>query len=241
MRALSLLFSLLGGVLLLSSLLTLFFFPLNSPLLWGKVIVGGLLLIVGLATDFSQLRRSLSQGRSLFVLSTVVTALGLALILAAAYALLDMHAIEFDLTRDRIYTLSAQTQKVLDEIDDDVQISAFYVKQAPQREVLAHMVRRYRERNPHLKLRPTDPDLHPELLQKYQIGKDSPNVIVERKQPVPNRTNQRLVRATGQVSTSNRTCKQRVSNEDDLLLREQQATTARRVPGGEEHGHDRRA
>lgn len=182
MRALTLLFALLGGVLLLSSLLTLFFFPLDSPLLWGKLVVGLVLLVLGLVFNFKELRHSLSQGRALFLLSTVVSGLALAVVLAAAYALLDQHNIEIDLTRDHVYTLSAQTKQVLKEIDEEVLISAFYVKQAPQRDVLSHMLHRYQALNPRLKLRLIDPDLHPELLQKYKIGKDSPHVIVERGQ-----------------------------------------------------------
>ena len=182
MPALTLLFALLGGVLLLSSLLTVFFFPLNSPLLWGKVVVGLLLLGIGLGLNFKQLRRSLSQGRALFLLSTVVSALALAIVLAASYALIDRQNIEIDLTRDHVYTLSAQTKQVLKEIDAEVLISAFYVKQAPQREILSHMMQRYQALNPKMKLRLIDPDMHPELLQKYKIGKDSPHVIVERGQ-----------------------------------------------------------
>lgn len=180
MRAISVVLALLGSVLLLSSVLTLFFFPPNSPLLWGKVLLGLVMLAIALILDWRKLSQSLRQGRALFILSTVLSAIAIAVGLGAGYVLIERQNFSFDLTRDRVYTLSPQTKKVLDDIDTPVQISAFFAKQDPQREILSHMVRRYQALNPYLQMRLLDPDLQPDLVKKYNLGKDSPRIIVER-------------------------------------------------------------
>ncbi|MFH1810722.1 MAG: Gldg family protein [Pseudomonadota bacterium] len=178
MRIASVLLGVVGGVVLLSCLLTIFLFPPDSMLLWGKVTVGTLMLVAALVLDRGALRRLALHRGTAFTGTTVLYAVGWLAVLVALNVLAREHKVEVDLTRDRVYTLSEQTQKLLRELDSDVEILAFFGSSEPETQVLEHMIGRYRLLNSHLHFERVDPALRPDLVETYKITEESPRVLV---------------------------------------------------------------
>ena len=96
----------------------------------------------------------------------VLAAVGVAVLANVALTLNDAH---FDLTREKIYTPSAQAMKVVDDLKEPVRLTYFYRSQDPEgrrvREVLGVMARR----NPLLDVRVADPDKEPTLARAFGV------------------------------------------------------------------------
>jgi hypothetical protein len=101
-----------------------------------------------------------------FHAAIVVAAVGVAVLANVALTLNDAH---FDLTREKIYTPSAQAMKVVDDLTQPVRLTYFYRSQDPEgrriREVLGVMARR----NLLLEVRVADPDKEPTLARAFGV------------------------------------------------------------------------
>jgi len=100
----------------------------------------------------------------------------------------------WDLTESKSYTLSEQTRKVLDSIDQPVSIKAFFATAAPEQPKVKDLLDTYVYYNPKITAEFIDPDRQPEVAKQYEIRAYG-TIILEgygKKQPLPTATEEGL-------------------------------------------------
>lgn len=75
----------------------------------------------------------------------------------------------WDLTKNKRYTLSQQTKKILKKIDQDVTIRGFYSKDAPELAEAKNLLKEYSTVNKKLKVEFIDPDEKPVIAKQYGV------------------------------------------------------------------------
>ncbi len=109
-------------------------------------------------------KRSLKYGSNITLQIIVVLA-----IVAMLAFITTRHHIRFDWTKNKLYSLSDQTKKVLDHLNKDVKLIAFF-KSSEQRNA-RDLLDEYNYRSSHLTYQFVDPDERPEIAKQYGIRK----------------------------------------------------------------------
>lgn len=111
-----------------------------------------------------------------WIRGTNATVLSLAVIGIFIVATIFLHSltgIQWDLTKDKQYTLSEQTLSMLKKLDKDVKITAFTGVQQQGDDVMNRhvidLLKEYEKRNSHIKLEEIDPIREPSKAAQYQI------------------------------------------------------------------------
>jgi ABC-type uncharacterized transport system len=99
------------------------------------------------------------------------TAIVLAVVVVAAVAnvALVRHDVHFDLTRERIFTPSAQALNVVGALRQDVKLTYFYQAQDAAGKRARDMVEVLGRRSPHLRVRTVDPDKQPTVADTFGV------------------------------------------------------------------------
>ena len=168
-----------GMVSLLSAPLTLFLW--DWQLTWvvvAKLLFGLLLIAFWLSTNFRGIRKTF-QGRSAFyggftVLFTVMALTGVVIVNYAAHK----YPWSKDLTEQKIYSLSDQTNKILEGLEDDVEVTAFYGPKEREYGLLLNFFERYRYGSNHFVYEFIDPVVRQDLVEKHKIHQNGPRIIV---------------------------------------------------------------
>ena len=123
---------LLGTVALFSGLFSGFFITgrFGDPWVWGQLVVAGLGIAAYVATNVGTLSENFSGRGSMFLISSVVSAVVLAGALGAVNYIVVKKPRTWDLTKDQIFTLSDQTIGTLKALAEDVKVLAFYASPA---------------------------------------------------------------------------------------------------------------
>lgn len=182
----------LGGVLLASTAVTLLFsVELSSGgrlttagfLVVGKAILGLAAVMAGFAVGEAGGAKRFFTGRAAhFGFFTVVSALLVALLLAVANWAAWKKPKTWDLTKNRIFTLSDDTLKTLAALKEDVDAVAFYGPGEPAYAEAQELLRRYAGRSPHFKYRLVDPWRSPEEVKRFGITEGGPRIVLSRGQ-----------------------------------------------------------
>jgi ABC-type uncharacterized transport system involved in gliding motility auxiliary subunit len=107
----------------------------------------------------------------------------------------------FDLTRNQRYTLAPQTLSVLDNLDADVTVTAFFRRASSEREVALDLLDLYTRRNPRVSVDVVDPDRQPHIATEKGASYDQ--VVFEsgdRHRVVDRMTEEQFTNALVQVS-----------------------------------------
>jgi gliding motility-associatede transport system auxiliary component len=104
------------------------------------------------------------------------------LVLVAALAGVNYIAVKkpksWDLTRDRIFTLSDQTTGVLKGLKEPVKVQAFYAGSEPEYLELDSRLRQYKAQTDKLTVEFVDPFKHPGRVKELNISQSGPRLIV---------------------------------------------------------------
>jgi hypothetical protein len=170
-----------GLLLLLSSPFTLLLTS-GSPLVAGVKVVAGLVMVGAyLATHLEQFGQ-LATRRSSFFFAT--TALTVALVLVALVAInfiAHKKNKRWDLTAQKLFTLSPQTVGMLRELPEKVRAIGFIPRRHPEYEGLREILERYRAEAPErFEYAFKDPMRNPELAAKYQVREGQTTVVLVR-------------------------------------------------------------
>ncbi|HYV65499.1 MAG TPA: GldG family protein [Myxococcales bacterium] len=172
---------LFGAVALLSALFCWFFIAgrFSHPAVWIQLALGVAALAAYLVTNLDSLGTQLG-GRGTFY--GVVSAATAAIVLAAL-AGLNYIAVKkpktWDLTKEKLYTLSDQTDGVLKGLKSEVRVVAFYAPNEPEFSELDQRLRQYRQRTDKLKVEMLDPTKHVKEVKEFNISQGGPRVIVK--------------------------------------------------------------
>ena len=88
---------------------------------------------------------------------------------ALADLALSLHDAHIDLTREEVFTPSAQALEVVDRLNRPVQLTYFYQGQDPNGRRAADMMEIMERRNPLLKVRTVDPDKQPTVAENFGV------------------------------------------------------------------------
>jgi ABC-type uncharacterized transport system involved in gliding motility auxiliary subunit len=134
----------------------------------GILIAGGLLVIVGIAANFSQIMATLGKRSTKYLANYVISLILVIAIVAGLNYIGQKHPKRFDMTAVGTYTLAPQTVQVLHKLKMDVYIKAFFPggDYAPLKELLAE----FRTESGHIHSEFIDPDKWPDAAKQYEVA-----------------------------------------------------------------------
>jgi ABC-type uncharacterized transport system involved in gliding motility auxiliary subunit len=162
------LFGLLGVLFLAFGFVATVLVGVADPYVLLNLVVGGALVLAYLAFGFEDFRSLIGQRSTRYGAGAFVyTLLFVALVLGANY-LSARHHHRWDVTESGVYTLAPQSRKVVENLKDDVQMTAFV--EGGQDTQLASLLESFQYAAPaHVKFRLVDPDKEPTLVDQMKI------------------------------------------------------------------------
>jgi ABC-type uncharacterized transport system involved in gliding motility auxiliary subunit len=150
-----------------------------DPYVWIQAVLAAGGLGVYFATNVRNLGDEFTGRGTFYALtSTAITVALFAALVGVNYIAVKKPK-TWDLTKDKIYTLSDQTVGVLKGLKSDVQIYAFYGAGDPEFRELESRLNQYRERTDKLKVQLLDPSKHLKEVKDFNISQSGPRLIVK--------------------------------------------------------------
>lgn len=107
----------------------------------------------------------------------VVIVLAIAIVINLLASAVPAKYTQFDTTSNQLFTISDQTEKVLDSLDD--QVTIYWIARAGQEdETLGTLLDRYAGLSGQVKVVKKDPDVYPTFVQQYVTGSVTDNSLV---------------------------------------------------------------
>lgn len=120
------------------------------------------------------MRRKLVFGAGTFI--SVVSTIG---IIVAINYLLFRTDVRFDVTQGKLHTVSAQTIRVLNSVEDEIEITGFFKETGVDRSGFQDLSKEYSRRNDNIKINLINPDKEPGIAKKYGVNEYG-SVVVSR-------------------------------------------------------------
>jgi len=140
---------------------------------WDKwalmlAIAGAALVIVGIAANYRQILTTLGKRSTKYASNYAISVILVIALVSGLNYVGQRHIKRFDLTGIGRYTLAPQTTQILDKLDKELEIKAFFPggEYPPLKELLVG----YRTKNRHVKYEFIDPDKRPELAKTYEVS-----------------------------------------------------------------------
>ncbi|RKH57441.1 hypothetical protein D7W81_31270, partial [Corallococcus aberystwythensis] len=170
-----------GLLLLLSSPLTLFLTSGSVALAGGKAVLGAAMLAAYVVAHRQELGRAGTRRTGRFLASSLLTTLAVLGVLVALNVLAFRRNQRWDLTRERIFSLSPQTVETLAGLKEKAHALALVPPTHPSYGELEELFRRYHEAAPEaFDYAFVDPRREPSLAAKYQLKEGQTLVVVSR-------------------------------------------------------------
>jgi ABC-type uncharacterized transport system involved in gliding motility auxiliary subunit len=145
----------------------------------AKAGAGLAALLAGLALSGpGGARRYLSGRAARFGILTVVTTLLLVAALAVAAWIAQRRPLAWDLTRDRIHTLSEDTARTVAALPAEARVLAFYRSDEPGHAEARALLSRYAALSPRFRFEMVDAYRNPELVRRHRVSDAGPRVVV---------------------------------------------------------------
>ena len=157
----------LGLAIIAAALISYSIRSVWSPYLWIAVGLGAALIVASLVTKAGEIRTTLGRRTARFGINSAVSVLFLIGILAFVNYLGAQHIKRFDMTTQKIYSLSDQSAGVVQQIKQDLKIKAFFPggENPPTRELLDL----FKNKNSKISYEFIDPDKQPGVAQQYNV------------------------------------------------------------------------
>ena len=130
----------------------------------GLLIAGGVLVLVWLAANFGDIVASFQKRSTRLGANSALVILAAVVIFGFVNFLGFRHHKKFDLTAEKLYSLSDQTIKVMSELQKEVQVS--YLSQTD--EPVANLIEQYRYYNKRITYQRVDLQARPELEGQFR-------------------------------------------------------------------------
>ena len=135
-----------------------------QPLSKWLMIAGGVLLVVSAILGFQRILQFFSKRSSQLGTNTTLLALGVLAILAVINFLGFQHKKRFDLTSEKLYTLSDQSKQIVGGLKQDVLIVRFSKTPDPR---VDEFMGEYQNFGKHVKFQNVDPQEKPDVAKEY--------------------------------------------------------------------------
>jgi ABC-type uncharacterized transport system involved in gliding motility auxiliary subunit len=144
----------------------------------AKAALGVAALLAGLALSGpGGARRFLSGRAARFGVFTAASTALLVAALAIAAWIAQRRPVAWDLTRDRIHTLSDDTVRTLRALPGDVRVLAFYRQDEPAHGEARALLSRYAALSPRFRFEMVDPYRSPELVRLHRVSDAGPRTV----------------------------------------------------------------
>jgi ABC-type uncharacterized transport system involved in gliding motility auxiliary subunit len=169
-------------------------------------------LLIGLALSITSFVISYSTSRSEGFKRSTRLGLGTGLSVIIVLALFiffqilsDRHNIRSDLTRNKRFSLSPQTTKVLAGIDSSVEITCFF-KETSEKAALKDLLAEYTSRNPKISFLFYDPDKDPVIARRFGVSMAGVVFIEsgDMRQELDNPTEEKITNALARIISGGR-------------------------------------
>jgi ABC-type uncharacterized transport system involved in gliding motility auxiliary subunit len=137
-----------------------------STLDMGLIIGGGALLVVSIAFNLGAIWAFLTRRSSRLGANTIVLSLAVLAILTAVNVLAFRHDKRFDMTSEKLYSLSDQSRKIAGSLKSDADF-LYFSNQADSQ--LRELMAEYSTVNRRIHYRRVDPVAHPEIAKQYNV------------------------------------------------------------------------
>ncbi|RME20711.1 MAG: hypothetical protein D6798_19850 [Deltaproteobacteria bacterium] len=146
------------------------------------VAIGGVvslaLVIAWIALDAESLGRAARRRGTRYSVNATLLVVVVGAIAIAANVLAHRYDKRFDLSASQRFDLSEQTDKVLDGLDQDVRILAFFTSGSPEESDFRDLIEGYRARSEHIVVEFHDPVREPLLAEQNDITSSFGTVIL---------------------------------------------------------------
>jgi len=138
---------------------------LPATLIW----MGLISFLVFFYARFPDIREFIAKRSTRYAVNTAVMILIFIVIITLIGVMSVKYKLRVDLTKDRRYTLSSQTIKILKSLDSDVEAIAFYRSDERTRQAMFDLLQEYSYYSPRFSFRFVDPDKNPAQAVRYGI------------------------------------------------------------------------
>lgn len=120
--------------------------------------------------------------------SIAITAIVIAIVIAANLVMAEIPSqyTQVDVSEQKLYTISDDTQKLLKSLDEDV--TMYFIVQSDNKDgTVEKLLERYEDASSHIKVKQMDPVLHPSFTDKYtseELAENSVIVVCEDKSKI---------------------------------------------------------
>jgi ABC-type uncharacterized transport system involved in gliding motility auxiliary subunit len=167
-----------GAVLLVSTPVTWLLTQEFGPTIWGKILAGVLLVGAYFLTNAGFLSRLAgSRSTGLWVVTAASAALVVGIVGVANFVAKE-NDIEIDVTREQLHTLSDQTRGVLESLDREVEILAFYESWEQPVHRARETLGRYARASERVTWEVISPQQRPDLTERHGISERGARVVV---------------------------------------------------------------
>ena len=171
-----------GGVVFASALLFALVFPEASA--WLSTFPLGAsflaLLLWGFLTRH-RLRARVTERAGVYLLVTTGLSVAILFALGALQYMAAQSPMQWDLSAQRVHSLSEQSIKLLEALRGPVRVTAFYERSRPERAKLEELVAQYQQHSTLILFRMYSPTVDVDEAQRFGVADDGPRVFVETK------------------------------------------------------------
>ncbi|WP_017326916.1 Gldg family protein [Synechococcus sp. PCC 7336] len=174
-----------GGAIAAGIFLGLAGWPWHAPLVAVPTLAGLVLVLIWVLTHLSQLRALVGLRSTQSNLNVFVSVIAVAVILGAINLLAARYSVQFDLTEARLFSLAPQTETVVRELSQPIQISV--VSDMPSAN-LRRRLEQYRRLNPdRVQIEFVNPRSNPIRTEQLQVSANNTIVVTagDRQQQFP--------------------------------------------------------
>lgn len=164
-----------GALLLLAGLLGYYVRSAWTWFEYSALAAGAALAAAYFLMNFRDLARALTQRGALQTGNAVLMAALVLAILALLNFLAHRHSLRFDTTAARQFSLSEQSVKVMQAVQEELQVTAFFLPQEQER--LQDLFEEYAAVSPKFKFQFVDPDKKPDLVRRFGITSYNTTVV----------------------------------------------------------------
>ena len=164
-----------GAVLLLGAAIRYSVEGVFSTFVKVLLIAGAVLVLLSMIAFFRDILNFFSRRSSRLGANTGVLVVVVLFLLGVVNFLGYKHHKRYDLTSEKLYTLSDQTRKIVGGLKTDIDVYSF--TKTPDQS-LNDLMAEYSGLNPHVRYHVVDPQEHPELAKQYGIENIGDAVVV---------------------------------------------------------------
>jgi len=167
-----------GFVLLLIGSVIYLTYPVIKWYTILLLLLGVLLIGAYVYNNFSAIKSFISRKSTLYGMNTILSVIFVLGILIFVYSIISRHNVEFDLTKNKRFSLSPQTRNILKALRKEIKIIGFYKPAQAGRRETYDLVKQYVNQSRWIKSEFVDPDRQPAIARKYKITQYG-TVVVE--------------------------------------------------------------